>query len=60
MEKNLKKQEKEKKKNRKKNAKKKDEGFSLSLDEMDEKQASDPEEKEKFKLNSGLHQRRKR
>ncbi len=54
LEKNLKKQEKEKKKNRKKNAKKKDEGFSLSLDEMDEKQASDPEEKEKFKYSSSI------
>ena len=54
LEKNLKKQEKEKKKNRKKNAKKKDEGFSLSLDEMGEKQASDPEEKEKFKYSSSI------
>ena len=54
LEKNLKKQEKEKKKNRKKNAKKKDEGFSLSLDKMDEKQASDPEEKEKFKYSSSI------
>ena len=54
LEKNLKKQEKEKKKNRKKNAKKKDEGFTLSLDEMDEKQASDPEEKEKFKYSSSI------
>ena len=54
LEKNLKKQEKEKKKNRKKNAKKKDKGFSLSLDEMDEKQASDPEEKEKFKYSSSI------
>ena len=54
LEKNLKKQEKEKKKNRKKNAKKKDEGFSLSLDEMGEKQASEPEEKEKFKYSSSM------
>ena len=54
LEKDLKKQEKEKKKNRKKNAKKKDEGFSLSLDEMGEKQASEPEEKEKFKYSSSM------
>ena len=54
LEKNLKKQEKEKKKNRKKNAKKKDEGFSLSLDEMGEKQGSEPEEKEKFKYSSSM------
>ena len=54
LEKNLKKQEKEKKKNRKKNAKKKDEGFSLSLDEMGEKQTSEPEEKEKFKYSSSM------
>ena len=54
LEKDLKKQEKEKKKNRKKNAKKKDEGFSLSLDEMGEKQDSDPEEKEKFKYSSSM------
>ena len=54
LEKDLKKQEKEKKKNRKKNAKKKkDEGFSLSLDEMDEKQAGEPEE-EKFKYSSSM------
>ena len=57
LEKDLKKQEKEKKKNRKKNAKKKkDEGFSLSLDEMGEKQAGDAEEeeKEKFKYSSSM------
>lgn len=54
LEKDLKKQEKEKKKNRKKNAKKKDEGFSLSLDEMGEKQGSEPEEKEKFKYSSSM------
>ena len=54
LEKDLKKQEKEKKKNRKKNAKKKDEGFSLSLDEMGEKQASESEEKEKFKYSSSM------
>ena len=54
LEKDLKKQEKEKKKNRKKNAKKKDEGFSLSLDEMGEKQDSEPEEKEKFKYSSSM------
>ena len=54
LEKDLKKQEKEKKKNRKKNAKKKDEGFSLSLDEMGEKQDSEPEEKEKFKYFSSM------
>ena len=56
LEKDLKKQEKEKKKNRKKNAKKKkDEGFSLSLDEMDEKNAGETEEeKEKFKYSSSM------
>ena len=54
LEKDLKKQEKEKKKNRKKNAKKKDEGFSLSLDEMGEKHNSEPEEKEKFKYSSSM------
>ena len=55
LEKDLKKQEKEKKKNRKKNAKKKkDEGFSLSLEEMGEKQAGEAEEKEKFKYSSSM------
>ena len=56
LEKDLKKQEKEKKKNRKKNAKKKkDEGFSLSLDEMGEKNAGETEEeKEKFKYSSSM------
>ena len=56
LEKDLKKQEKEKKKNRKKNAKKKkDEGFSLSLEEMGEKQTGEAEEeKEKFKYSSSM------